>query len=111
MPTDLNLTSHIKAEFGSLKAFEEAADNSGDAAEFEFRHYLAWKHAICQEAGIPYHGWTTDAKRCALARKDQEATRWLHAMHNRATPSAFDIYLNNYDPSSLAYWLTRGIVD
>ena len=38
MTTNTNYTEHIKAEYGSIEAFEQVADNSDSREEFEFRH-------------------------------------------------------------------------
>ena len=102
--TSLNFTDHIKTHYGSVAAYEEETE------DFQLHFYLQWKLAVCEEAGIPYSGWTANAENCARARKDHSAVHWLNELHNAARPTAFDRYMA-FNAESLAYRLAGGLYD
>ncbi len=92
--------------FGSMAAVDawlETADIKDEA-----RLQREWQLAVCEEAGIPYSGWTADALRCARARmadRDSEIStvRTLNDLHNRAPKSALDHWLHHLAGYPSAY--------
>lgn len=82
--------------YGSLAAVDDAHDD----LVVSISDYQAWSRAVCEEAGIPYSGWTSDVLRCARQRlQTNEAERAtvqvLNDLHNRAPLSALDHWLHH----------------
>lgn len=86
--------------FGSMAAYDDYIDHHSNPFAEEPRLYREWMLAICEEAGIPYTGWTADALRCArqrmIERKSEISTvRALNNLHNQP------------DTSPLRHWLRK----
>ena len=91
--------------FGSLAAVDEQFDEFTPAGA---RLHREWMLSVCEDAGIPYSGWTADSLRCARQRltiRDSEidSVQALNSMHNRATKSALDHWLHHLAGFPSAY--------
>lgn len=89
--------------YGSTAAIDEAHDDF----LVSVNDRQTWSLAVCEEAGIPYSGWTLNALDCARRRlKDNEAeretVRILNDFHNRAPLSALDHWLGHLSGVSVS---------
>ncbi len=86
--------------FGSQKAFLEHWDRLGETEEGEIeqlRLNLECMQAICEDAGIPYHGWLSNSLDCSRKRLlDSESEReTVHILNKNLGATAYD------------HWVTR----
>lgn len=90
--------------YGSVAAVDEAHDDF----DVSCTDYGIWSLAVCEEAGIPYSGWTSNVLRCARQRlhsnpAEQATVKALNDLHNRAPQSALDHWLTHLAGLHSAY--------
>lgn len=73
----------LLARYGTI----EAVDDAHDDLRVSLADFQAWSLAVCEEAGIPYEGWTADVLRCARQRlqtneAERDLVRCLNDLHN-----------------------------
>lgn len=93
--TTTNYTEWLKSLYDSVAARDDAHAET----ETAFRDWCNWSLAVCEDAGIPWHGWRADVLRCARQRM---------AANESERPIVRS--LNAYDPShraALDQWLGR----
>jgi hypothetical protein len=90
------------AKFGSQEAFLRHWDSLSETEEGQLeqvRLNLEWMQAICEDAGIPYHGWIGNVLGCARARLvDNEGERETVHVLNKKPGRVFSAY---------EYWTMR----
>jgi hypothetical protein len=105
MTTTTNFREWLVQRFGSMDAVDERFDEFSPEGA---RMYREWQLAVCEEAGIPYAGWTADSLRCARLRmetSESEITtvRTLNGLHNSAPMTALDHWIHHLAGAPSAY--------
>jgi hypothetical protein len=102
--TNTNYSQWLVERYGSIAAVDAAHDDF----EVSCTDYGAWCLAVCEEAGIPYSGWTGNVLACARQRlqnnpADHATVQALNDFHNRAPQSALDHWLTHLAGFESAY--------
>lgn len=105
MSTSTDFQQWLVQRFGSLEAVDAQYDEFSPEGA---RLHRQWQLAVCEEAGIPWSGWTADALRCARSRMEASESEIstvhaLNSLHNRAPMSALDHLLHRLAGFSGAY--------
>ena len=86
----------LKGKYGSMQAIDLAHESDEHA---QLRDYHEWNRALCEDVGIPWHGWTGNVLQCARKRLETnqaeiDIVRSLNNLHNdELHRSAMDLYL------------------